>query len=94
MRLLHQRRGAGHRGARPRRKSLRRHKGLDGVARKVNVSLADGVKSDDTVVRRGLRCQPGRREATEDVLDVHVGRRPGHDATVATVFSKMRGAFG
>jgi P-type Ca2+ transporter type 2C len=51
MRLLHQRRGAGHRGARPRRKSLRRHKGLDGVARKVNVSLADGVKSDDTVVR-------------------------------------------
>jgi P-type Ca2+ transporter type 2C len=32
-------------------KSLRHHKGVDGVARKVNVSLADGVKSDDTGVR-------------------------------------------
>ncbi|GJN16780.1 hypothetical protein PR202_gb03801 [Eleusine coracana subsp. coracana] len=32
-------------------KSLRLHKGVDGVARKVNVSLADGVKSDDAGVR-------------------------------------------
>ncbi|TVU34703.1 hypothetical protein EJB05_16550 [Eragrostis curvula] len=32
-------------------KSLRHHKGVDGIARKVNVSLADGVKSDDAGVR-------------------------------------------
>ena len=32
-------------------KSLRHHRGVDGVARKVNVSLADGVKSDETSAR-------------------------------------------
>nr|CAB3475389.1 unnamed protein product [Digitaria exilis] len=32
-------------------KSLRHHKGVDGIARKINVSLADGIKSDDTGVR-------------------------------------------
>ncbi|KAF7032990.1 hypothetical protein CFC21_044118 [Triticum aestivum] len=33
-------------------KSLRLHKGVEGLARKVNVSLADGVRSDDVGVRR------------------------------------------
>ncbi|KAJ1287029.1 hypothetical protein BS78_03G399100 [Paspalum vaginatum] len=33
------------------RKGLRHHNGVDGIARKVNVSLADGVKADDTSVR-------------------------------------------
>ncbi|XP_062187697.1 calcium-transporting ATPase 1, plasma membrane-type-like isoform X2 [Phragmites australis] len=43
-------------------KSLRHHKGLDGIARKVNVSLADGVKSDDT----GLRAEVyGTNQYTE-----------------------------
>nr|CAB3479395.1 unnamed protein product [Digitaria exilis] len=32
-------------------KSLRHHKGVDGIARKINVSLADGIKSDDASVR-------------------------------------------
>ncbi|XP_037410470.1 calcium-transporting ATPase 1, plasma membrane-type-like isoform X4 [Triticum dicoccoides] len=32
-------------------KSLRLHKGVEGLARKVNVSLADGVRSDDVGVR-------------------------------------------
>ncbi|CAD6235005.1 unnamed protein product [Miscanthus lutarioriparius] len=32
-------------------KSLRHHRGVDGIARKVNVSLADGVKSDEAGVR-------------------------------------------
>ena len=32
-------------------KSLRHHKGVDGLARKVNVSLADGVRSDDASLR-------------------------------------------
>ncbi|ONM34715.1 calcium-transporting ATPase 1, plasma membrane-type [Zea mays] len=32
-------------------KALRHHMGVDGVARKVNVSLADGVKSDEVGVR-------------------------------------------
>lgn len=32
-------------------KSLRHHKGVDGIARKVSVSLTDGIKSDDTGVR-------------------------------------------
>ncbi|CAM0885320.1 unnamed protein product [Alopecurus aequalis] len=32
-------------------KSLRHHKGVDGLARKVNVSLADGVRSDDVSLR-------------------------------------------
>ncbi|KAL6853874.1 hypothetical protein ACP4OV_019903 [Aristida adscensionis] len=43
-------------------KSLRHHKGVDGVARKVNVSLADGVKSDDA----GLRTEVyGANQYTE-----------------------------
>ncbi|KAL6616673.1 hypothetical protein ACP70R_038943 [Stipagrostis hirtigluma subsp. patula] len=43
-------------------KSLRHHKGVDGVARKVNVSIADGVKSDDT----GLRAEVyGANQYTE-----------------------------
>jgi Ca2+-transporting ATPase len=32
-------------------KSLRHHKGVDGLARKINVSLADGVKYDDVGLR-------------------------------------------
>ncbi|PUZ42528.1 hypothetical protein GQ55_9G589600 [Panicum hallii var. hallii] len=32
-------------------KSLRHHRGVDGMARKINVSLADGIKSDDTGIR-------------------------------------------
>uniref|UniRef100_A0ACD5XFI1 Uncharacterized protein n=1 Tax=Avena sativa TaxID=4498 RepID=A0ACD5XFI1_AVESA len=32
-------------------KSLRHHKGVDGLARKINVSLADGIKSDDVGLR-------------------------------------------
>ncbi|XP_062208740.1 calcium-transporting ATPase 1, plasma membrane-type isoform X5 [Phragmites australis] len=43
-------------------KSLRHHKGVDGIARKVNVSLADGTKSDDT----GLRAEVyGANQYTE-----------------------------
>ncbi|KAG2594145.1 hypothetical protein PVAP13_5NG623400 [Panicum virgatum] len=32
-------------------KSLRQLRGVDGIARKINVSLADGIKSDDTGIR-------------------------------------------
>jgi Ca2+-transporting ATPase len=32
-------------------KNLRHHRGVDGIARKINVSLADGIKSDDTGIR-------------------------------------------
>ncbi|PAN51669.2 hypothetical protein PAHAL_9G580400 [Panicum hallii] len=32
-------------------KSLRHHRGVGGIARKINVSLADGIKSDDTGIR-------------------------------------------
>ncbi|GJN16781.1 hypothetical protein PR202_gb03802 [Eleusine coracana subsp. coracana] len=48
-------------------KSLRLHKGVDGVARKVNVSLADGVKSDDAGVRAevyGLNQYPEKPART------------------------------